>query len=372
MDRGLFATRDLAPGDLLFVSSPITTAMHPKGGGMSSKVTSKLIGNLKKMVKYARENLKDFSQVHFLVQLDALAGPYPSGPLPRDTPPMRYFTPVNAIPENLRKVDTDQEEENLVIRTEFDEATLLDILLRRRETIWMQPGMSMANADGTGIFCLPSLINHSCLPNAAMITCGTAEGVISKVVRAARKVKKGEELFSSYHEVFCPLKDRRALPIELLTCECERCVWEEKLIGGVPGFRKLQRTCGRLWQRRAGLMYQSLGRRAEMRQQCIESIKTLGEFFVNNPKLRLTVDAVRVMNPVSNYAMAISSEAFRQVILWKKKPWSSSNSEFKDLIGELAGHGMDIAQLLYGRELDLETLRDFFGGAWSYLRLQPT
>ncbi|KAL2620135.1 hypothetical protein R1flu_000340 [Riccia fluitans] len=175
MARGLFATRDLAPGDLIFVSSPMVSVMHPKGDAVDPEVTSTLIADLKKRVEYARDNLIDFSQIQFLVQLDTLAGPYPDGPLSRDTPPMRYFTPVNALPEDLREIKIPGEE-TPVIRTQFDLATQFDVIIRRRYTLWLQPGMSTGNGEVTGIFCLPSLINHSCLPNATMITGGPATG----------------------------------------------------------------------------------------------------------------------------------------------------------------------------------------------------
>ncbi|KAL2620134.1 hypothetical protein R1flu_000339 [Riccia fluitans] len=155
--------------------------------------------------------------------------------------------------------------------------------------------------------------------------------------------------------------------------------------------------------------------RAEMRRQCIEAIRTLDDLFVNDSKLGdlesakkvwirasfiplyrlllepafalppsapeedhlvqlgLTLEAVRIMreiNPMSNYAMAMSSEVFRQSILWNTK-WST-NQEMKTLMLGHARHGMEIARLLYGPEVDHGTRRTLFGGARSFLRLQPT
>ncbi|KAL3681673.1 hypothetical protein R1sor_024629 [Riccia sorocarpa] len=83
MDRGLFATRDLNPGEILFVANPLTSVRHPKLPdsvvssnstipiGLSLKATlgmslnSTLRRNLVEMVTHARRNLKDFSQTEF-------------------------------------------------------------------------------------------------------------------------------------------------------------------------------------------------------------------------------------------------------------------------------------------------------------------
>ncbi|KAL3681676.1 hypothetical protein R1sor_024632 [Riccia sorocarpa] len=115
MDRGLFPTRDLNPGEILFVANPLTCVRHPKLHGpvvssnsttpigLSLKATlgmslnSTLRRNLVEMVTHARRNLKDFSQVQLLVQLDALAGPYPAGPVSKDTPPLEFFKPMLAM-----------------------------------------------------------------------------------------------------------------------------------------------------------------------------------------------------------------------------------------------------------------------------------
>ncbi|KAL3681633.1 hypothetical protein R1sor_024589 [Riccia sorocarpa] len=135
MDRGLFATRDLNEGEILFVASPLTSVRLPKvSNGMlvSSDSTLRLMQNLDGMVKHARRNLKDFSQVQFLVQLEALAGPYPTGPLSVDTPPMEYFKPVNSIASSLRQLSA-SELQHPRFRTEFDDSTLSEIVGRRLE-----------------------------------------------------------------------------------------------------------------------------------------------------------------------------------------------------------------------------------------------
>ncbi|KAL3681682.1 hypothetical protein R1sor_024638 [Riccia sorocarpa] len=257
VDRGLFATRDLIPGDFLFVASPLTSVRHPKllGSKVDSDsqvagLNSTLLRDLVEMVKHARGNLKDFSQVQFLVQLDTLQ--------------------AHIL-------------EQLTFITELDEDVLFDIVRRRQsEPIGMIPERA------TGIYFLQTFLKHSCLPNVTIMDGGerTTNPRASFAYRASRKIKKGDQLFNTYRSVYVPLEDRIAL-LGRLQCTCERCALEEMLLQEIPVLRKLEYRCSRLFMVSAENSPMFLPeQQAEMRRDSIQCIEAVNELFRTEPKLQ--------------------------------------------------------------------------------------
>lgn len=79
------------------------------------------------------------------------------------------------------------------------------------------------DSNRSGLWLLPAYVNHSCRPNVQRVVLHDR-----LVLRAARDLREGEELFDSYIEVLQPLAKRRsALQAKGFRCRCERCMLEE-------------------------------------------------------------------------------------------------------------------------------------------------
>ncbi|KAL2620265.1 hypothetical protein R1flu_000470 [Riccia fluitans] len=272
MGRGVFATRDLAPGELLFVSNSLVTIRIPVESMDSheesnAKSAKKLLQALKRCVRHAElDKLEDLSQLQFLVQIDALGGPYPTEPMIRDCPPMRYFSPVNGLPPQERKI-LDQDYKHPTLRTNFDDEMLRKIVERRQFSHW-----ATNNDELNGIYALPSLMNHSCIPNVAVTTMQNA--TVTKMYRAGKKIKKGEELFYAYFNIYCPLDARRAY-YPSLGCRCERCENEETVLLEVQHLKSLSVQCNKFWQDRPKYVHLSQRERSKKRNQCLICLNLL-------------------------------------------------------------------------------------------------
>lgn len=76
-----------------------------------------------------------------------------------------------------------------------------------------------------GIWMAPSFINHSCIPNCAMVLVGDAAFVV-----AARKLQLGSQVTLAYFDIFRPLHERReSMRRWDFECHCKRCELEQSL-----------------------------------------------------------------------------------------------------------------------------------------------
>ncbi|KAL3681629.1 hypothetical protein R1sor_024585 [Riccia sorocarpa] len=373
MDRGLFATRDLNPGEILFVAAPLTSVRHPKlpGSIVSSNLSLRVGASL----------------------VDRLVGstcPYPRGPISQDTPPMRFFKPVNSIPSDLRQLST-EELQHPTFRTEFDEDTLFDIVRRRQ----VRHGTMNRMEEISGIYFLPALINHSCFPNVILTGFGPA-----LVCRASREIKKEDQLFRSYNSVFYPLEDRNAL-LDGFRCRCERCAFDRLLLQEIPELRRLEFRCCRLFVDRLGESprFHSEEERAEMRREFVQTTEALEELFRTEPKLqnltaiqkdwirasfvrmywqllepamalaptaskedhlhqlRLILEAARIMrsvDPASLEALEMLEKAHNQATMWKVQRRLFRCKEIDSLLKEFFGEVLDIELVLFGPQSESE------------------
>ncbi|KAG5190422.1 hypothetical protein JKP88DRAFT_347596 [Tribonema minus] len=85
-------------------------------------------------------------------------------------------------------------------------------------------GSSSHIQRSTALYLLPSLINHSCLPNAAQVFVGN-----TLVITAARPIMAGEEVTIQYFDVLTTLQERQRMSGDAFTCACERCRFEARL-----------------------------------------------------------------------------------------------------------------------------------------------
>ena len=76
-----------------------------------------------------------------------------------------------------------------------------------------------------GIWMAPSFINHSCIPNCAMMLVGDVAFVV-----AARKLQLGSQVTLAYFDIFRPLHERReSMRRWDFECRCKRCELEQSL-----------------------------------------------------------------------------------------------------------------------------------------------
>jgi hypothetical protein len=77
----------------------------------------------------------------------------------------------------------------------------------------------------SGLWLLPSFINHSCLPNSNWRKLGSA-----LFIYASKTIKRGEEITVSYFDALVPLSQRQAKCGRWgFECKCRRCILELSL-----------------------------------------------------------------------------------------------------------------------------------------------
>ncbi|GLJ25756.1 hypothetical protein SUGI_0493140 [Cryptomeria japonica] len=77
----------------------------------------------------------------------------------------------------------------------------------------------------SGLWLLPSFINHSCLPNTTRLNVGRA-----MFLHAAKPIGKGEEITISYFDALLPLSQRESMSqVWSFKCNCKRCALEKSL-----------------------------------------------------------------------------------------------------------------------------------------------
>jgi len=92
--------------------------------------------------------------------------------------------------------------------------------LKRFEATIFQRGQSFS-----GLWLLPSLINHSCLPNSSRLDVGSAI-----FIHASKPIERGEEITISYFDTLLPLPQRQARSKSWgFKCKCRRCFLEHSL-----------------------------------------------------------------------------------------------------------------------------------------------
>ncbi|KAL3681789.1 hypothetical protein R1sor_024745 [Riccia sorocarpa] len=395
--RGLFATRDLLPGELLFVSNSMITVRVPFEDNEASRNLSQLalFEAIKRRVQNAKlEALEDFTRLQFLVQVAALGGSYPTESLLRDCPSMRYFTPLNGLSSKDRKI-TDDDRTHPALDTDFSDEMLRRIVEKRQFSHW-----GTNNEELNGLYSLPCLMNHSCVPNVAVTT--MQNRTISKLFRAGRNIKKGDELVYAYYNINCPLDARRAF-FPSLCCRCARCELEETLLAEVQPLKSLASQCNKFWEERPTLQGLTQEERHRKRNQCLICLNLLKDLLdsrlaflteiqkdmvrasfirfnrlLHEPALSIAIQdctrvdieheialisvAVKAMNnvqPGSEIALAMISGIYYRV---KRSTLSQEEDEFVGL-KEIHRLGIEIIRILNGPHLKNQTVGKLFSYA---------
>uniref|UniRef100_A0A804R716 SET domain-containing protein n=1 Tax=Zea mays TaxID=4577 RepID=A0A804R716_MAIZE len=118
-------------------------------------------------------------------------------------------------------------------------------------------GLAIDNLDYIFTVGAPSIINHSCVPNAVLIFDGR-----TAYVRALQPINKDEEVSISYIETAAVTKKRNNdLKQYFFTCTCPRCVkgFDEDAL--LEGFRCKSQACD-------GFLLPNSGKKAYTCQKC--------------------------------------------------------------------------------------------------------
>lgn len=215
--RGLFLTRDVVAGELLFVSNAVATAailpepyISPTGLQFQSREqeADHLITKLAKVAQIcprARNQLltlpfSDTEQDVVIPSMDLFRSGSDWSPSDTvsDELDMRRICGIAHFSTYNLHTHTADISDNYVSRP-----------LKR-----------------TGVWPLPSFLHHSCFPNCLRIHVGDA-----MFVRAARDMSSGEVLTIAWFDVADPLKARQdSCKNWGFVCRCDRCIFEESIL----------------------------------------------------------------------------------------------------------------------------------------------
>eukprot|EP00250_Pteridium_aquilinum_P008669 c18116_g1_i1 orf=454-1974(-) len=196
--RGLYATRDVAAGDILIISNAFAATYNDTD---RIEMYLKIASILKQSPKALR-------------QYYALAGVDDHDNI--EVPHVKLFDP------SIPNVDGDP---NLDL--EFDEKRVIHIMNVNSFAGELKSSKTDPEMRLTGLWLLPSFINHSCSPNASRLVVGEAMFIL-----ASRDIRAKEEITISYTDAMAPLKRREENLGETgygFCCQCKRCLLERSV-----------------------------------------------------------------------------------------------------------------------------------------------
>ncbi|EMD40491.1 hypothetical protein CERSUDRAFT_121238 [Gelatoporia subvermispora B] len=212
--RGMFATRDVAPGELLLVSKPFVAVyaqdLSPNTSMCSIDLISSKIGTTTDAanMQWIIQKLYGNPDLH-----DAVFGLYagPSHP----SPPSSYtFEPTGdpvEVDPLIPTIDIDVSRLEAIRSYNGFAPLSLAALLQERDTDDERPP--------AGFYLLPSLFNHSCAPSAAWHCIGDL-----MVIRALQPIKAEDEITITYSLNPSFVDRSRGLQAHMISkCDCWRC-----------------------------------------------------------------------------------------------------------------------------------------------------
>ncbi|XP_062111552.1 methyltransferase FGSG_00040 [Humulus lupulus] len=220
--RGLFATKNIDAGTLLFSTKAIAIERSILGG------------------EEPNENAQLVMWKNFIDQVNKSACKCPEtrnmiGKLSSgeeeyglEVPDIGLFRPDTENTEDSASLSSEKLDANRVI-------SVLDV------NSLVENGVSGKvlgkNSDyyGIGLWVLACFINHSCAPNARRVHVGDYV-----LVHTSRDVKAGEEITFAYFDVLSPLEKRKEMSKSWgFDCDCKRCKFEEE-VSSIQEMREVQ------------------------------------------------------------------------------------------------------------------------------------
>ncbi|KAK9119187.1 hypothetical protein Scep_017280 [Stephania cephalantha] len=206
--RGLFTTKNVEAGTLLFVTRAVATGrgILPEPGEDADE-SARLVMWKDFIDKIVEASMKCGRTYRLICTLS-------SGEREEDlgVPDISLFRPeADELVFTKEKPDMGKILSILDVNSLTEDAISATVLGRNKEY------------SGVGLWILASFINHSCNPNARRLHVGD-----HMMVHASRDIKAGEEITFAYFDVLVPLRKRREMSKTWgFQCNCKRCRFEE-------------------------------------------------------------------------------------------------------------------------------------------------
>lgn len=239
MGRGMVVTADVEPGDLLLVSNPLAKLCKHEtemvsGGGVADEMidlptaTNVLHEHLIRVLcARASNSSRDRALLSRLCkQKDEILS----------VPSMRIFFPGELgvttggnerIPSaaDVMGANGGDSESRLSEQEIKNVAGVVRYNAFGHAAVRRESETGVRRSWTCGIWMAPSFINHSCIPNCAMMLVGDVAFVV-----AARKLQLGSQVTVAYFDIFRPLHERReSMQRWDFECRCKRCELEQSL-----------------------------------------------------------------------------------------------------------------------------------------------
>jgi SET domain len=226
--RGLYATRDVAVGDLLFVSKAVSVGSKkdPEIKNVAMFIFNLASDRIRRAIHY----LGTTRLVHSCIDNPALYsticqlydGIPPSSP---STPPLGIVDTEKQVLEQLGTViDVDVGRlEHICVLNSFGDPSILPYISFDDPAEGKRAEESLNENKRTLLFYLPSFCNHSCVPNAQRTLFGDV-----MVVRALVRLSQGDEITLGYASCNAIFEEReKTLEYFGFKCDCWFCREEE-------------------------------------------------------------------------------------------------------------------------------------------------
>ncbi|KAL8533784.1 hypothetical protein ACS0TY_009975 [Phlomoides rotata] len=211
--RGLFATKNVESGTLLFVTKAVAVdrAIMPQDSGESAHLVI-----WKNFIDKVVESASKCNEISNLIS-NLSAGEDEEA---LEVADIGVFRPESEFNSNSSSTSGGQKLDKGRLLSILDVNSILE------DAISAKVLGKNADYQGVGLWILASFINHSCDPNTRRVHIGD-----HVVVHAARDVKAGEELCFAYFDVLSPLNNRREMANNWgFRCKCKRCKFEESVV----------------------------------------------------------------------------------------------------------------------------------------------
>ncbi|GLJ25770.1 hypothetical protein SUGI_0493330 [Cryptomeria japonica] len=211
---GLYATKKISTGELFLVSNAVAIDDHgirPFKYDERHKIqaSSPQEDLVAAVIGAAKTSQKLLQQLYVLDE--------GSEHVRASTPAMDLF-------------DANSQETTGMQLLQIDEQRIRDIV--SRNSLGGEAEMSASSLGFSGLWMVPSFINHSCIPNATRLNVERA-----MFLHATKPIEKGEEITISYFVALLPLPQREAMCEAWgFKCNCKRCALEKPL---KPAFKSL-------------------------------------------------------------------------------------------------------------------------------------
>lgn len=197
--RGLYASRDVTAGDILIISNAFAASYNdPHSIELYTKIST--------IVQQSPKALRQFYSLAGYDFHDDM-----------EVPNVKLFDP--SVDDY---VDTDPP-----ANLEFDEKRVMHIMNVNSFEGELPSMNAQPDTRLTGLWLLPSLINHCCSPNASRLVVGEAMFIL-----ASCNIQAEEEITISYSDSMAPLKKREDNLAAMgygFRCQCKRCLTERSV-----------------------------------------------------------------------------------------------------------------------------------------------